>query len=72
MRIIILRDEDGQLYKDAYEEAQRIIRISEEIRISLERVTIEAEAPSRTDDRATEAPSPEGKLASSKSRKSWA
>lgn len=38
MGILIQRSEDGQLYKDAYEEAQRIIRISDEVRISLERV----------------------------------
>ena len=36
MGVLINRGEDGALYKDAYEEAQRIIRISDEIRISLE------------------------------------
>jgi hypothetical protein len=38
MGILIQRSDDAQLYKDAYEEAQRIIRISDEVRISLERV----------------------------------
>jgi phosphatidylserine/phosphatidylglycerophosphate/cardiolipin synthase-like enzyme len=38
MGILIRRSEDSELYKDAYEEAQRIIRVSEEVRISLERV----------------------------------
>lgn len=38
MGVLIRRSEDADLYKDAYEEAQRIIRISEEVRISLERV----------------------------------
>lgn len=38
MGVLIRRGEDGQLYKDAYEEAQRIIRISEEVRITMERV----------------------------------
>lgn len=38
MGILIQRAEDAELYKDAYEEAQRIIRVSEEVRISLERV----------------------------------
>ena len=38
MGILIRRAEDSELYKDAYEEAQRIIRVSEEVRISLERV----------------------------------
>lgn len=42
MGVLIRREEDAELYKDAYEEAQRIIRISEEVRISLERVTTEA------------------------------
>lgn len=44
MGILIQRAEDGQLYKDAYEESQRIIRISDEVRISLERVAIEPDA----------------------------
>jgi hypothetical protein len=39
MGILICRSEDVQLYKDAYEEAKRIIRISDEVRISLERVS---------------------------------
>jgi phosphatidylserine/phosphatidylglycerophosphate/cardiolipin synthase-like enzyme len=39
MGVLIRRAEDADLYKDAYEEAQRIIRISEEVRISLERVS---------------------------------
>ena len=39
MGILIQRSDDSQLYKDAYEEAQRIIRISDEVRISLERVS---------------------------------
>lgn len=38
MGILVLREEDAEVYKDAYEEAQRIIRISEEVRIRLERV----------------------------------
>lgn len=39
MGVLIRRGDDPELYKDAYEEAQRIIRISEEVRISMERVT---------------------------------
>lgn len=66
MGILILRDEDGQLYKDAYEEAQRIIRISDEVRLSLERVANEPEASKSNDDRPAEAPNMEGKVASSK------
>ena len=66
MGILIQRNEDGQLYKDAYEEAQRIIRISDEVRISLERVASEPEASSRDDDKTAEAANAEGKLTSSK------
>ena len=66
MGILILRGEDGQLCKDAYEEAQRIIRISDEVRISLERVASEPEASKPNDDRAAEASNLEGKLASLK------
>lgn len=43
MGILIQRSDDAELYKDAYEEAQRIIRISDEVRISLERVEVGSE-----------------------------
>jgi hypothetical protein len=39
MGVLIRRDEDAELYKDTYEEAQRIVRISDEVRITLERVS---------------------------------
>jgi len=42
MGVLIKRDADVQMYKDAYEEAQRIIRISDEVRISLETVRDES------------------------------
>ncbi len=38
MGVHISRNDDTEMYKDAYEEAQRIIRISDEVRISLEKV----------------------------------
>ncbi|MDO5770498.1 MAG: phospholipase D family protein [Psychrobacter sp.] len=38
MGVLIYRDEDAKLYADTYEEAQRIIRISDEVRMSLEKV----------------------------------
>ena len=37
MGVLIYRNEDAKLYADTYEEAQRIIRISEEVRMSLEK-----------------------------------
>lgn len=39
MGVLIYRDEDAKLYADTYEEAQRIIRISDEVRMSLEKVS---------------------------------
>lgn len=78
MGILIRRSDDAALYKDAYEEAQRIIRISDEVRISLERVTAPSDANKGGGKAAqkTEAPSegasgegddaPPGKLSSSK------
>lgn len=73
MGILIRRGEDSELYKEAYEEAQRIIRISDEVRISLERVTSSHDGGKATQKATTqsevsesgEEPSP-GKLSSSK------
>lgn len=50
MGVLIRRSDDADLYKDAYEEAQRIIRISDEVRISLERVTTETENKPDTEE----------------------
>ncbi|MDN5566502.1 MAG: phospholipase D family protein [Psychrobacter sp.] len=38
MGVLIYRNDDAKLYADTYEEAQRIIRISDEVRMSLEKV----------------------------------
>jgi phosphatidylserine/phosphatidylglycerophosphate/cardiolipin synthase-like enzyme len=62
MGVLIQRGEDSQLYKDAYEEAQRIIRISDEVRITLERVQVEPDHDGAT----TDLEQPSDKLASSK------
>jgi phosphatidylserine/phosphatidylglycerophosphate/cardiolipin synthase-like enzyme len=43
MGVYLSRSDDPELYRDAYDEAQRIIRISDEIRISLEKVTKDPE-----------------------------
>jgi phosphatidylserine/phosphatidylglycerophosphate/cardiolipin synthase-like enzyme len=59
MGVLIRRSEDAELYKEAYEEAQRIIRISDEIRISLEKVERESETEPEATERA-------GKLTTSK------
>lgn len=52
MGVLIRRSDDAELYKDAYEEAQRIIRISDEVRISLERVATEPEGKAETEESA--------------------
>lgn len=38
MGILVMRSQDADLYREVYEEAQRLIRVSEEVRISMERV----------------------------------
>lgn len=50
MGVLIRRSDDVELYKDAYEEAQRIIRISDEVRISLERVANATESKPETEE----------------------
>jgi phosphatidylserine/phosphatidylglycerophosphate/cardiolipin synthase-like enzyme len=50
MGVLIRRSDDAELYRDAYEESQRIIRISDEVRISLERVASEPEGKAETDE----------------------
>ena len=50
MGIFIDRQNDTDLYRDAYEEAQRIIRISDEVRISLEVVAKDSEPAAETDN----------------------
>lgn len=53
MGVLILREGDVEMYREAHEEAQRIIRISDEVRISLETVesgaTTDASANSEAD-----------------------
>ncbi|NHB56909.1 phospholipase D family protein [Acinetobacter shaoyimingii] len=43
MGISVRKYEDDDVFKDAYEEAQRIIRISDEVRITLDEVKVEQE-----------------------------
>ena len=66
MGILINCSEDSQLCKDAYEEAQRIIRISDEVRISLERVASEPEVVMLEADKGTDAEAAGDKLTTSK------
>ena len=66
MGILIRRSDDAVLYKDTYEEAQRIIRISDEVRISLERVANESDGKTNADGVKSEGEDTSGKLTSSK------
>ena len=66
MGVLIQRSDDVQLYKDAYEEAQRIIRISDEVRISLERVPTEADAGTAEEERNSDDDALGDKLTTSK------
>jgi len=45
MGVAINRTEDAELYRDAYDEAQRIIRISDEVRMSFEKVAKAQDKP---------------------------
>jgi hypothetical protein len=56
----------GSGSSQSFTKAPSTKRISDEVRISLERVANEPEASKPNDERSAEAPSPEGKLASSK------
>lgn len=56
MGVLIRRAEDSELYRDAYDEAQRIIRISEEVRITLERVASDSDLSAATTVTAGSAP----------------
>lgn len=60
MGVLIRRSEDAELYKEAYEEAQRIIRISDEVRISVETVEKVPEPATEVDEPTS------GKLTTSK------
>jgi len=51
MGVHVSREDDAEMYRDTYEEAQRIIRISDEVRISLQKIEKAAsEAPSSVMD----------------------
>lgn len=66
MGVLIQRDGDAELYKDAYEEAQRIIRISDEVRITLERVSTDAKSEGESKAEGEEVSDKVDKLTTSK------
>ena len=63
MGVLMTRESDQEMYRDAHEEAQRIIRISDEIRISLETIV---SSTSIYDSDATLSTTSEEKLTTSK------
>lgn len=66
MGVLIRREEDGELYRETYDEAQRIIRISDEVRISLERVSADAKGEEEGKAEPEESGDKSGKLTTSK------
>lgn len=54
MGILVRKYEDDEVFKEAYEEAQRIIRISEEVRISLDEVKSDNTEPEHIADNESE------------------
>lgn len=58
MGILIRKDDDAPVFKDAYEEAQRIIRISDEVRITLDEIKAEIPEVESTPEVSTDIDSP--------------
>ena len=52
MGVFIKRDEEAELYRETYEEAQRLIRVSEEVRLSAEKVEEKPKTGKRDDSKA--------------------
>ena len=50
MGVHVSRSDDAEIYRDAFEEAQRIIRISDEVRMSLEKVSAKDSTADNEDD----------------------
>lgn len=66
MGVLIRREEDSELYRDTYDEAQRIIRISDEVRITLERVSADSKGEEEGKAESEESGDKSGKLTTSK------
>lgn len=54
MGIYVSKADDPQLYDDIYNEARRLIRISEEIRVSVEKIIEPADSPTSTESASSE------------------
>ena len=58
MGVFIKRDEEAELYRETYEEAQRLIRVSEEVRLSAEKVEEKPKTGKRDDSKAKSSAKP--------------
>lgn len=68
MGVYILRDEEPDLYRDTYDEAARLIRVSEQVRLSVDKV--EESSPSRENNSSDEEERSTDKLTTSRLAKS--
>ena len=66
MGVHVSRVDDSEMYRDTYDEAQRIIRISDEVRISLQKIDNSTPAVEKTKKQSSENDSTSSKLTSSK------
>jgi phosphatidylserine/phosphatidylglycerophosphate/cardiolipin synthase-like enzyme len=66
MGVFFSRSDDATLYRESFEEAQRIIRISDEVRMSLEKVTTPNVATEKPKESNKQAQNNDNKLTSSK------
>jgi len=69
MGVMLTRESDAECYRDAYDEAQRIVRVSDEVRIAMEMVakpeTLGAEAEEESDNGSQHSKLTTSKLAAS-------
>ncbi|WP_436659724.1 phospholipase D family protein [Acinetobacter sp. P1(2025)] len=66
MGIFVNRDSDVDLYLDTYNEAQRLIRVSDEIRITMEKIDQESNTKSETNNEEDSQSNDSGMLTTSK------
>ena len=59
MGVFIKRDEEAELYRETYEEAQRLIRVSEEVRLSAEKVEEKPKAGKQDESKAKPSAKPQ-------------
>ncbi|MBB3105056.1 hypothetical protein [Azomonas macrocytogenes] len=63
MGVFLSRESDGETYREAYEEAQRLIRVSDEVRIAMEKVARDDSPSQAHDDQPSDLSSTPGQMA---------